>query len=74
MSAPVPFVGALLVSTTRYGLFLFSPLDGGVIDGVDVAGSISMTPAAHGRHAFVMNNAGALLGVHVDPPLAPPGK
>ena len=35
VSAPVPIAGALMVSTTRYGLFLFSPLDGGVIDGLD---------------------------------------
>ena len=34
MTAPVPIEGALLVGTTRYGLFLFSPLDGGMIDGI----------------------------------------
>ena len=29
MTAPVPVAGALLVGTTRYGLFLFSPVTGG---------------------------------------------
>lgn len=68
ISAPVPITGALLVSTTRYGLFLFSPLDGGVIDGIDTTGGFAMTPAAHGRRAFVMSNGGTLLGVSVLPP------
>ena len=27
--------GAVLVGTTRYGLYLFQPLDGGVIDGIE---------------------------------------
>lgn len=68
ISAPVPIAGALLVSTTRYGLFLFSPLDGGVIDGIDTTGGFAMTPAAHGRRGFVLSNGGTLLGVSVLPP------
>jgi outer membrane protein assembly factor BamB len=68
VSAPVPVAGALIVSTTRYGLFLFSPLDGGVIDGIDLSNGLTMTPAVIGRRAYVMTNTGLLLGVHVDPP------
>ncbi len=68
VSVPVPIAGALLVSTTRYGLFLFSPIDGGVIDGLDLAGGLTMAPAVHGRRAFVLSNTGVLLGLHVDPP------
>ena len=45
VSAPVPIAGALLVSTTRYGLFLFSPLDGGVIDGLDLSNGVAMAPS-----------------------------
>jgi outer membrane protein assembly factor BamB len=68
ISAPVPIAGALMVSTTRYGLFLFSPLNGGVIDGVDTTGGLAMTPAAYGLRAFVLSNGGTFLGVEVLPP------
>ncbi|HKQ67938.1 MAG TPA: hypothetical protein VJT73_01300, partial [Polyangiaceae bacterium] len=61
--------GALIVSTTRYGVFLFSPLDGGVIDGIDLSNGFTMTPAAYGRRAYVMSNTGVLLGIHVNPPI-----
>lgn len=69
VSSPVPIAGALLVATTRYGLFLFSPLDGGVIDGVDVGSGFAMTPAAHGLRAFVLSNGGSFVQVHVAAPL-----
>ena len=68
ITAPVPVMGALLVGTTRYGLFLFSPLDGGVIDGIDTTGGFAMTPAAHGRRGFVLSNGGTWLGVSVQSP------
>lgn len=68
MTAPVPIEGALLVGTTRYGLFLFSPLDGGMIDGIETGSGFAMTPAALGRKAYVMSNGGALLGLSVEPP------
>jgi outer membrane protein assembly factor BamB len=68
MTAPVPMEGALLVGTTRYGLFLFSPLDGGLIDGILTGSGFAMTPAAFGRRAFVMSNGGSLIGVYVQPP------
>jgi outer membrane protein assembly factor BamB len=68
ISAPVPIAGALLVTSTRYGIFLFAPLDGAVIDGLDTGGGIAMTPAAYGRRAFMLTNGGALLGVSIDAP------
>ncbi|HHH28356.1 MAG TPA: hypothetical protein ENK57_08430, partial [Polyangiaceae bacterium] len=34
VTAAEPWSGALLIGTTRYGLFLVHPLDGGVIDGL----------------------------------------
>lgn len=70
ITAPVPWAGAVLVGTTRYGLFLFSPLDGALIDGINTGGDIAMTPAAYGHRAYVMTNAGNLLGLHI---AAPPG-
>jgi outer membrane protein assembly factor BamB len=68
VTAPTPIEGALLVGTTRYGIFLFSPLDGGVIDGIQTGSGFAMTPAAYGRRAFVMSNGGVLLGLQIDPP------
>ena len=67
-TAPVPIEGALLVGTTRYGLFLFSPLDGGVIDAIAPGIGFAMTPATYGSRAFVMTNGGQFLGVTVQPP------
>jgi outer membrane protein assembly factor BamB len=68
VSAPVPIAGALLVSTTLHGLFLMSPIDGSVIDGMHTGAGFSMAPAAHGLHAFILSNSGSLLAIHVTPP------
>ncbi|MRG90606.1 PQQ-binding-like beta-propeller repeat protein [Polyangium spumosum] len=72
ITAPVPVAGALLVGTTRYGLFLFSPVTGGLIDGILPGGSFAMTPAAFGVRAFVVGNGGSFLGVQVTPPTPQP--
>lgn len=71
VTAPAPVAGAVLVGTSRYGLFLLSPRNGKVIDGVDLGTGISQTPAAYGGRAYVMTNAGTLLGVGVPGPLPP---
>jgi outer membrane protein assembly factor BamB len=70
VTAPVPVAGALLVGTTRYGLFLLSPRNGKVIDGIDLGTGFGQTPAAYGGRAYVTTNAGTLLGIAVEPPLA----
>lgn len=69
VTAPVPFAGAILVGTTRFGLFLISPRNGKVIDGIDLGTGFSQTPAAFAGRAYVMSNAGTLLGIGVTPPL-----
>lgn len=69
ISAPLVIENALLVGTTRYGLFLFSPLDGALMDGVETGSGFAMTPAGSGRRAFVMSNGGALVSLYIDPPL-----
>ncbi len=76
VTAPVPVAGAVLVGTTRYGLYLFQPLDGGVIDGIEPGNEFAMTPAVHGFRAYTLTNGGQLLGIHVQPPPAyvPPPK
>jgi outer membrane protein assembly factor BamB len=74
ISAPVPAVGAILVTTTRYGIFLFSPLDGSLIDGIDTGGGYAMTPAVQGTRGYVMSNAGLLVELHIEPPPSVPHK
>ena len=69
ITAPVPVAGALLVGTTRYGLFLVSPRNGRVIDGIDLGTGFAQTPAAYGNHAYTLTNAGTLLGIQIEPPL-----
>lgn len=71
MTVPVPIAGALLIGTSRYGLFLVSPRNGRVIDGVDVGSGFAQTPAVYGNRAFIMSNAGTLLSLAVDPPMPP---
>jgi outer membrane protein assembly factor BamB len=68
ITAPAPIEGAVLVGTTRYGIFLFSPLDGAVIDGIATGNGFAMTPGVYGRKAFVLTNGGQLLGLQVVPP------
>jgi len=70
LTAPVPIAGAILVGTTRYGLFLMSPRNGKVIDGLDLGTGFSQTPAAYNGRAYVMTNAGTFLGIGIAPPIA----
>ncbi len=70
ITAAASISGALMVGTTRYGLFLMSPLDGRPIDGIDLGTGFAETPAAYGNRGFIMSNAGTFLGILVDDPLA----
>jgi outer membrane protein assembly factor BamB len=70
MTSPAPVSGALVVGTTRYGMFLLSPLNGRAIDGLDLGTGFAETPATYGDRAYTMSNAGTLLGVQVEPPIA----
>ena len=69
ITAPVPVAGAILVGTSRYGLFLMSPRNGKVIDGIDLGTGFAQTPAAFGGRAYAMTNVGTFLGIAVSPPL-----
>ncbi len=68
VTAPVRFAGALLVSTSQLGLFLVSPLDGRVIDGLHMTSGTAAAPAAYGRRAFIVTNGGELLAVEIAAP------
>jgi outer membrane protein assembly factor BamB len=72
LSAVVPAAGALLIATSRYGLFLVSPLDGAVIDGIETSNGFASTPAAYGRRAFALTNQGVLLSIVIDAPWRSP--
>lgn len=69
ITAPAQVAGALVVGTTRYGLFLLSPRNGRVIDGLDLGTGFAQTPAAYGRRVYAMSNGGTLLGVQIDVPI-----
>jgi len=69
VSAPVAINGALLMTATKLGVFLVSPLGGELIDGIHVADGASMTPSALGSRAFVMTNGGTFLSLTVAPPI-----
>jgi outer membrane protein assembly factor BamB len=69
ITAPVPVAGAVVVGTTRYGLFLISPRTGRVIDGLDLGSGVAQTPAAYGDRAYAMTNQGVFLGIQVENPI-----
>ena len=69
ITAPVPVAGAVVVGTTRYGLFLISPRNGRVIDGIDIGTGVAQTPAAYGDRAYAMTNQGIFLGIQVERPV-----
>lgn len=68
-SRAAPILGALMFSTTRQGLFLLSPLDGRVIDGIHTGEGFSMPPATYGGRAFIVSNAGRFYSLQVEPPI-----
>jgi outer membrane protein assembly factor BamB len=69
VTAPIAVAGGILVGTSRYGLFLMSPRNGMVIDGIDLGTGFAQTPAGFGSRAYAMTNAGTFIGVAVTPPL-----
>ena len=54
--------------TSRYGLFLVSPIDGRVIDGFETGSGFSQVPTAYGTRVFAMSNAGVVFGIQVATP------
>ncbi|MCC6523105.1 MAG: PQQ-binding-like beta-propeller repeat protein [Polyangiaceae bacterium] len=71
MTAATTVAGAILVGTTRYGVFLFYPLDGGVIDAIAGGASFSANAGAYGTRAYILSNQGVLFGLQVRPPPPP---
>ncbi len=69
ITAPVAVAGALAIGTTRYGLFLLSPRDGSVIDGINLETGFAVTPSAYGTRVFAMTSGGTFLGLGIEPPL-----
>lgn len=69
---PVALAGALLVTSSKLGLFLFEPQQGRPIDAIDPGTGFSAGAAAWGNKAFVLTNAGVLLGLEIVPPTREP--
>ena len=68
VSQPAFIAGAMIVTTTTHGVYLISPLNGGVIDGLHTEVGFSAPPTAYGTRAFVMSDAGKLMALAVSPP------
>jgi outer membrane protein assembly factor BamB len=68
LSHPVAIGGALLVTSSKLGLFLFEPQQGRAIDGIDPGTGFAGGAAAYGNRAFVLTNLGVLLGLEIVPP------
>lgn len=68
VSHPIPVAGAILIGSSQLGLYLLSPVDGSLIDGIHLDTGVSGTPVAYGRRAFVLTNGGNFLGLKVNPP------
>jgi outer membrane protein assembly factor BamB len=73
ISFPVEIAGALLVTTSKVGMFLLDAKLGHVIDGIDPGAGFAGGAAAFGNRAFVLTNSGVLLGLQVVAPVATPG-
>lgn len=70
VTAPADVAGALVIGTGRNGLFVVSPRNGKVIDGLDVTDGFSARPVAASYGVFALSNTGVLLGLRVTPPSA----
>jgi outer membrane protein assembly factor BamB len=68
LAHPVQIAGALLVTSSKLGLFLFDVQSGLPIDGIDPGTGFTAGARAYGNRAFVLTNAGTLLGLEVVPP------
>lgn len=69
ITAPAAVAGALVVGTSRYGLFAMSPRNGRVIDALDIGAGVAQTAGVYGGRAFVMSNAGTFLALSIEPPV-----
>jgi outer membrane protein assembly factor BamB len=68
VSKPAFVAGAMLVSGSTQGVYLVSPLNGGVIDGFHTEVGSCAAPTAYGSRAYVMSNSGRLMALTVNAP------
>jgi outer membrane protein assembly factor BamB len=71
VSKPAFVGGAMLVTSSSHGVYLLSPLNGGVIDGFHTEVGLAAAPTAYGGRAYVIGNSGRLLALSVQTPTAP---
>lgn len=70
VSKPAFVSGAMLVTSSSHGVYLVSPLNGGVIDGFHTEVGLAAAPTTYGSRAYVIGNAGRLLALSVHAPAA----
>ena len=64
------FIGGRFVAPADGQYFdVISPINGKVIDGLDMGGGFAHTPAAYGNRAFLFTSSGRFLGLHIAPPM-----
>lgn len=68
VSHPVAWAGAILIGASQLGLYLLSPVDGSLIDGIHLDAGAWGTPAALGRRAYLLTNGGHFLGMSIGVP------
>lgn len=68
VSKPIFVSGALLINSSQLGTYLMSPIDGSLIDGIHFEDGVSGTPAALGRHAYVLTNGGQFVAFRLSVP------
>ncbi len=68
VSKPAFVNGAMLVTSSNHGIYLVSPLNGGVIDGFHTEVGVAAAPTAYGSRAYVIGNAGRMLALSVHAP------
>jgi len=72
LSYPVQIAGALLVTSSKVGLFLLDSKQGDAIDGIDPGTGFAGGAGVFGNRAFVLTNGGVLLGLQVVTPTTLP--
>lgn len=69
VSKPAFVNGAMVVTSSSHGVYLVSPLNGGVIDGFHTQVGLAAAPTAYGSRAYVIGNSGRLLALSVHAPV-----
>ncbi len=68
ISRPAALAGTLMINSSQLGVYLISPVDGSLIDGIHFDHGASGNPVGYGRRAFMMTNGGTFLALDIEVP------